>query len=289
MPAVEPPPSAENDPATPTEHASAVEAVDSTEATASAEQAAVSQPRRRRVIRNGVIALVALLIVAIAAMLVWANVGVMQAEQGALDSVRSNPAVSVTENSNSFILTPTGDATGDGLVFIPGAKVSADAYLYKLSGAVAQSGLTIIVTKPILNLAFFDQRSLETFTSAAPDVANWYVGGHSLGGVRACQYAEQPDVSGLVLLGSYCANDLAAVDTRVVSLSGSNDLLSTPEKIMDAADLLPMSTTFVPINGANHASFGDYGVQAGDGVATLDSSVVREVIAAEIDTFLNNG
>src|SRR5664279_3529492 len=232
-----------------------------------------STSRRRRILFISLISFASLIVLAAIGILVWANVGVMQAEPGPLDKVRTNPAVSLHETPDSFILSPTDGASGTGLLFIPGAKVSADAYLYKLSDAVVESGLTVVVTKPILNLAFFDQRPLTTFTSAAPDVDTWFVGGHSLGGVRACQYAAQPDVSGLILFGSYCANDLAEVDTRVLSLSGSLDLLSTPEKIMDAAHLLPTSTTFFPIEGANHARFGDYGVQAGDGVASLDSSI----------------
>ncbi|GAA1210377.1 alpha/beta hydrolase [Rhodoglobus aureus] len=235
------------------------------------------------------ISFASLIVLAAIGILVWANVGVMQAESGPLAKVRTNPAVSIHETPDSFILSPADGASGTGLVFIPGAKVSADAYLYKLSGVVVKSGLTVVVTKPILNLAFFDQRPLTTFTNAAPDVDTWFVGGHSLGGVRACQYAAEPDVSGLILLGSYCANDLAEVDTRALSLSGSADLLSTPDKIMDAAHLLPTATTFFPIEGANHARFGDYGVQAGDGVASLDSSIVRDVITAEVDSFIRTG
>lgn len=245
--------------------------------------------RRGRVIRFLIIALGSLIVLAAIGIVVWASVGVMQAESDPLDKVRSNPAVALHETPDSFILSPTDGASGTGLVFIPGAKVNAEAYLYKLSGAVVESGLTIVVTKPILNLAFFDQRPLTTFTDAVPDVDTWLVGGHSLGGVRACQYAAQPDVSGLVLFASYCANDLSDVDTRVLSLSGSNDLLSTPEKIMNAAHLLPTDTTFFPIDGANHARFGDYGVQPGDGVAELDNSVVRDVITAELDSFVRNG
>ena len=244
---------------------------------------------RRRALRITLVSIVSLLVLAVAGILIWANVGVMQAEVGPLDKVRTNPAVEVQETANSFILSPTAGASTTGLVFIPGAKVSADAYLYKLSGAVVESGITVVVTKPILNLAFFDQRPIDTFTDQVPGISSWYVGGHSLGGVRACQYAAQPDVSGLILFASYCANDLADVDTRVLSLSGSADQLSTPDTIMDAAHLLPTSTTFFPIDGANHARFGDYGVQAGDGIATLDSSIVRDVIAAEITSFISKG
>ena len=210
----------------------------------------------------------------------------MGAESGPLESVRTNSALTITEYSDAVVLSPTGEASGVGLVFIPGAKVTAEAYLYKLSGAVEQSGLTVVVTKPILNLAFFDQRPLDTFTSHAQGVNTWLVGGHSLGGVRACQYAEQPDVSGLVLFGSYCANDLSESSVQALSLSGSNDGLSTPDKIASAQDLLPASSAFVEILGANHASFGDYGVQPGDGIATLSSTAVRDLITREVDAFL---
>ncbi|MGV8876640.1 MAG: alpha/beta hydrolase [Rhodoglobus sp.] len=245
-----------------------------------------SPHRRRRILLTLMISFATVLVLAAAAILVWANVGVMQAESGPLEMVRANPAVSVHETPNSFILAPTDGASGTGLVFIPGAKVIADAYLYKLSGTVVESGLTVVITKPILNLAFFDQRSLTTFTDAVPDIDTWFVGGHSLGGVRACQYAAQPGVSGLILFGSYCANDLTGLHTRALSLSGGNDQLSTPEKIMAAARLLPASTTFFPINNANHASFGDYGIQPGDGVATITSTQVRDVITAEVDNFI---
>ncbi|WP_349897836.1 alpha/beta hydrolase [Parafrigoribacterium soli] len=244
-------------------------------------------PRRAwRVTRLVLIILAALLVIVIVGFLIWANTGVMQAEKASLEKVRSNPAVSITERDNAVVLAPTGRSSGVGLVFIPGAKVAADAYLYKLSGAVAQDGLTVVITKPILNLAFFDQRPLSDFTSDARGISTWYVGGHSLGGVRACQYADQPKVTGLILFGSYCANDLSSTKLAVLSIGGSNDGLSTPSKIKDAAGLLPADATFVQIEGSNHARFGDYGVQAGDGVATISSAKARRVITEGVTRFL---
>lgn len=245
-----------------------------------------SAGKKRSILVVTAISVALLLVSAALGILLSTSVGVMHADTDALDKVRTNPAISLHETADSFILSPAEGASGQGLVFIPGAKVSAEAYLYKLSGVVVESGLTVVVTKPFLNVAFFDQRPLTTFTNAAPGVTAWFVGGHSLGGVRACQYAAQPDVSGLVLFASYCANDLTKVDTRALSLSGSADLLSTPEKIAAAANLLPTSTTFFPIEGANHARFGDYGEQAKDGVASLENSVVRDIITTEVGKFI---
>jgi pimeloyl-ACP methyl ester carboxylesterase len=55
----------------------------------------------------------------------------------------------------------------------------------------------------------------------------------------------------------------------VLSIAGSDDGLSTPEKIADARPLLPADAEMVEIPGAAHASFGDYGPQAGDGEPTI--------------------
>jgi len=151
----------------------------------------------------------------------------------------------------------------------------------------------VVITEPTLNLAFFDQRPLSTFTSEAPDVSEWYVGGHSLGGVRACQLAQvgtdaaaDPEVVGLVLFGSYCANDLSDSGLAALSISGSEDGLSTPEKIDQAAHLLPADTIFVVIEGGNHAGFGAYGPQPGDGEVTIPDAEIRAQITDALAPFL---
>lgn len=150
-----------------------------------------------------------------------------------------------------------------GLVFYPGAKVEPSAYAARLSGLVTEHDMTVVIVKPWLHLALFDRRGLGTFTKLAPAVDTWPVGDHSLGGVRACQVAEYAD--SLLLFSFYCANDLGASGLPVLSLSGSEDGLPTPEKIAGARDLLPAGSTFVEIEGASHASYGDYGPHDGDG------------------------
>jgi len=207
---------------------------------------------------------------------------VMRGDRAAAISAWQNPAVSITSTDHSIVLTPTGAPSGAGLVFIPGAKVDPYAYLFKLTGIVEETGLTVVITKPTLNLAILDLRPLESFTADAPDVEQWIVGGHSLGGARACQIAGEADVVGLVLFGSFCANDLSNSQLTVLSIGGSGDGLSTPEKIQSGAQLLPASTTFVEIDGFNHADFGDYGAQSGDGESRLTSEEARAALTAEL-------
>ena len=238
-----------------------------------------------RRIRIGLVAALLVIVLVAVAFLVWANI-VMQGDRDRAIEVWSDTGVEVTSTEHSVVIAPAGVASGTGLVFIPGAKVDPYAYMYKLAGIVERTGATIVITKPTLNLAFFDQRPLTTFTADAPGVDRWFVGGHSLGGVRACMLADDPAVSGLILFGSYCANDLADSGLEVLSISGSRDGLTTPEKIADARPLLPTDATFVEIEGLNHAGFGDYGTQPGDNSATIPTDQQRDEITDALATVL---
>ena len=234
-----------------------------------------------RRIRIGLVAALLVIVLVAVAFLVWANI-VMQGDRDRAIEVWSDTGVEVTSTEHSVVMAPAGVASGTGLVFIPGAKVDPYAYMYKLAGIVERTGATIVITKPTLNLAFFDQRPLTTFTADAPGVERWFVGGHSLGGVRACMLSDDPAVTGLILFGSYCANDLADSGLEVLSISGSRDGLTTPEKIADARPLLPTDATFVEIEGLNHAGFGDYGTQPGDNSATIPTDQQRDEITGAL-------
>lgn len=239
-----------------------------------------ARTRRRRVWRWVFGILGGLVVAAVAGVLVWSQVGVMAAEAEPLAAVRADERIAISDDAAGIVLAPASGASGEGLVFIPGAKVDPWAYAAILSGLVTDDDLTVVITKPWLNLAFFDPRSLSTFTDLAPGVGSWLVGGHSLGGVRACQLA--PDAAGLVLFGSYCANDLSQSGLPVVSISGSEDGLSTPQKIADARPNLPADAVMVEIPGAAHASFGAYGPQAGDGTPTATAAEVEAVVVQQV-------
>jgi pimeloyl-ACP methyl ester carboxylesterase len=239
--------------------------------------------RRRRILAWILGSLGAVILVAVIGFLLWANIGVMAAEPDDLAAVRADPAITLTDAGGAWTMAPSDGESDSGLVFIPGAKVDPLAYAATLQGVVDE-GVTVIITKPTLNLAFFDLRPLSDFTKLAPGIDEWSVGGHSLGGVKACQLAG--DADGLVLFASYCANDLSDTDVPALSISGSEDALSTPQKIDDAAHLLPPDTIFVEIDGGNHAGFGAYGAQPGDGAATIPDAEIRRQITDALGPFL---
>lgn len=231
--------------------------------------------------------LITLLVVTMIAVVVYGSVGVRTAEPGPLAMVRDDPRIELVHAGGAWLMTPAAGPADDGLVFIPGAKVDPLAYTPMLAG-LAREGVTVIITKPTLNLAFFDLRGLNAFTSLAPWVHRWAVGGHSLGGVRACQLVGTDGVQTLVLFASYCSRDLSSAQVRVLSVSGSRDGLSTPTKINAARHLLPADAESVVIDGANHASFGAYGVQRGDGVATRPAATIHAEIDAAVLRFLTS-
>ncbi len=221
----------------------------------------------------------AALLVVVLGFLIWANTP-YRADRGATLEVFRNGAIEVTMVDEGILMQPVADSTDVpadpvGLIFVPGARVEPYAYMFQLSGVVEEHGVTVLITRPTLNLAFFDARGVDEFTTAAPDIDRWFVGGHSLGGVRACLMTPGAELEGLVLFGSYCANDLSDSGLTVLSIAAENDLLSDLDTIEGAAPLLPGDAEFVVIEGANHAAFGDYGAQSGDGDRTITSEQMR--------------
>ena len=57
------------------------------------------------------------------------------------------------------------------------------------------------------------------------DNLNYFVGGHSLGGVAASSYVSSnySSISGLVLLGSYCTSNLSDKEFKTLSITATND------------------------------------------------------------------
>ncbi|WP_460801764.1 alpha/beta hydrolase [Microbacterium sp. GXF6406] len=210
---------------------------------------------RRRVLRRVIWGLVVLVVLTVGGTLIWSQVGVMDAEDEPLAEARANPSITIDDAPEGIVLSPADGGSEAGLVFIPGAKVDPWAYVPVLQD-VAASRVTVVITRPWLDLAFFDLRGPDAFTSAVPEVESWGVGGHSLGGVRACMLASQADA--LVLFASYCAGEVPD-DLAVLSLAGSKDGLSTPENVSEARGLLPTDAVMIEIAGASHASFGAYG------------------------------
>ncbi len=201
---------------------------------------------------------------------------------GRSDLFLSSDAVRVERGTAWLAFLPTGLSKRSALVFYPGAKVSPEAYAY-LGHACAQAGYAVFVPNFPLGLAVTRPGVAAAAAAAYPAAERWVIGGHSLGGAMACAYATGREVAGLFLLAAYAGRgtDLSGAVIDTVSVSASEDLIADPEEIARSAARLPAGTRFVEIGGGNHAQFGEYGPQRGDGVAAIAGEAQRAAVVEE--------
>lgn len=240
------------------------------------------QHRKRTIVLGAIAAIVVALVIAVA---VYLNT-YYPAGQVARESLRSDATVSVRTYGDGDVVFEPADpqaANGAGLVFYPGAKVEYTAYA-PLMHALSERGFTCVLVKVPFNMAFFDVDAAGGAKAAAPDVARWYVGGHSLGGAMAAKYlaGHADEYAGLLLCASYATEDLSADDLAVLSAYGTQDGVLNRASYQGNWKNLPPNARELEIDGGNHAQFGDYGAQDGDGVASIAPA---EQIAETADAF----
>lgn len=190
-----------------------------------------------------------------------------RAEDTALTALESTETISVTVSEEKLVFQPKDPKAG--LIFYPGGKVEFTAYA-PLMQALAQEDLLCILLKMPLNLAVLDMDAADGLREQYPEVQRWYLGGHSLGGSMAASYlAEETDYEGLLLLASYSTADLSDSGLQVLSIYGTEDGVLNAEKYQQYRANLPETTRELVIYGGNHAQFGNYGAQEGDGQASI--------------------
>lgn len=207
----------------------------------------------------------------------------------ALQALQGDAQVNVTPG-DWLVFSPVDRAPTAGLILYPGGRVDARAYA-PTALQIARQGYLVVIVKMPLNLAVLAPERAAQVMQAYPEIQHWAIGGHSLGGAMAAEFAfRNPQaVDGLVLWAAYPAgsSSLAENDIQVVSISASMDGLATPDKIDAARSLLPASTRYVIIEGGNHAQFGWYGAQSGDLPAQISREEQQGILAAATLELMN--
>jgi dienelactone hydrolase len=220
--------------------------------------------------------------------------------------------VTIYEYRDYIEINPTSNRySKTGLVFYPGGFVDPHAYIQPLSRfALSGKAHKVVIVKMPGNLAVLDGKQGAWIYNDFPSVEQWVIGGHSLGGVMACSVVEKyPNFfKGIVLMASYPqeSNDLSKWEGSVLSIRGENDGLVDSVKIASLAGQLPVAhwitkaadfpsgdspkTVYYTIPGGNHAQFGKYGAQKGDGAATISGEEQSEIVASLLlKFFIENG
>jgi dienelactone hydrolase len=222
------------------------------------------------------------------AFILWAS-ATSQPMPEALAALESDEEVLV-ETEPWLVFRPLDQDPTTGLILYPGGRVDPRAYAPP-ARALAQEGHLVVIVPMPLNLAFFAPGRAADVMTAFPGVENWAVGGHSLGGAMAANYAHSnpESVHGLVLWASYPAgsDDLSGYQLAVSSIYGTQDGLATEDEIAASRALLPPGAQWTAIEGGNHAQFGWYGAQSGDNATTISREEQQaQIVAATLQLLL---
>lgn len=227
--------------------------------------------RKKRLIAVGS---VLLLLVILAGAFFWYVSDYYRAEDVALDVMAQNSGITVQDNLT--ILSPTYP-TDTALIFYPGAKVEAEAYL-PLLDQIRQTGVACILVHMPFHMAIFDADAAQKVIAQFPEYQHWYIAGHSMGGAMASKFAaDHPDqVDGLILLGAYIYGDYPDEDT--LTIYGSLN--------QSVEDNIDYTENIVEIEGGNHAQFGNYGPQKGDLPSAISAEEQQKQTVEAIEAFL---
>ena len=228
--------------------------------------------RRKKLLLAGGIILLILAI--LAGVFFWYVSDYYRAEDVALAVTTQSSGIS--QQDNLTILSPTYP-TDTAIIFYPGDKVEAEAYL-PLLDQIRQTGVICILVHMPFHMAIFDVNAAETVIARFPEIQHWYIAGHSMGGAMASKFAsDHPDqVDGLILLGSYIYGDYP--DEKTLTVYGSLN--------QSVEDHIDYTENIVEIEGGNHAQFGNYGPQKGDTAATISAEEQQAQTVAAIEAFL---
>ena len=234
------------------------------------------------------LALLTLLIVGTAGFIIWAE-NPLDAMPEAIAALESDADVRVSDD-DWMVFTPVDTETQIGVIIYPGGRVDPRAYA-PLAKEIARAGYFVVLPPMPLNLAFTGINVADEIMEASPDIDNWYVGGHSLGGAMAAEFAaaNAEKIDGLFLWASYSAEstDLSTIpNLKVLSICGTED--GGVEEVRLSRERSPEDVVWVEMEGANHAQFGWYGTQPGDGVATITREAQQEWILEETLAFIEN-
>lgn len=235
-----------------------------------------------------VLALLSLLSIILMATLFWLSTGYTPKDD-AKAALISTESVNV-ENAEYISFIPK-ENSNTGIIFYPGGRVFPEAYSPLLK-SIAEDGTSAFIVKMPFNLAVLNIFGADSVIAKHSNIENWILMGHSLGGSMVVNYFNQsknPTIKGIILLASYPANsdNISESGISVLSIRGENDLLLNSDLFESTKLLLPVDTKFVSIEGGNHAQFGDYGLQDGDGLATISAAEQREITLENIILFLN--
>jgi len=207
----------------------------------------------------------------------------------AVEALESDELVNVIQDPwLTFI--PLSDPSKTGFIFYPGGRIDPQSYA-SLMHVIASEGYLVVVPEMPINMAVFNLNIADEITAYYPEIQNWVIGGHSVGGTMAAQYTgKHPEIiDGLVIWASYPADstDISDLHIPVVSMYGSREIRVNDVSVEERKHLLPEDTLYIRIEGGDHHQFGSYEINLEDHLAiTSRDSQHEQIIQATLEILL---
>lgn len=237
-----------------------------------------------KILRTAVLVIVALILVTTLGLVIWANVRAQPATARAVTILQEN---AIVLEDGLWVFRPD-TPNNKGLIYYPGGLVEPEAYAGTAQG-IADAGYLVVIPKMPLNLAFTGINKADAIREAFPEITAWVIGGHSLGGAMAAEYAKNhtDSVDGLIFFASYPANYAEFVDfpIPILAIIGSNDPGSVEQRAF--YDVISDTASLAIIEGGNHKQYADYPFQADDGIPTITSEEQQAAIVAAAVAFMD--
>ena len=177
------------------------------------------------------------------------------------------------------------------LIFYGGAKVEEKSYAPMLN-KIAHQGYDVFLTKMPLRFPLFaidKANSIYKANNTYNTYQDVYLMGHSLGGVCAAMALEKTSLNykGIVFLASYPSKPLDS-KYKALSIYGSEDKVLNLNEYNDNLSNFPTDYSQKIIEGGNHAYYGYYGEQKGDGKASITREQQIDITVNYVIDFLEN-
>jgi dienelactone hydrolase len=238
-----------------------------------------------KILRWLLIGFIAILLIGTIGLVGWATVSAQEATERAVAVLQENDI----EREDGLLVFRPDAPTDKGLIYYPGGLVDPEAYAVTAQG-IADAGYLVVVPKMPLNLAFTGINRADGIRADFPEIESWAIGGHSLGGAMAAEYAKNntDSLDGLIMYASYPANNQDFVDfpIPILTIIGSNDPGSPNQEAFYTA--VADSATLFVIEGGNHRQYADYSFQPNDGMATISAAEQQDQIIAATVQFLDS-
>ncbi len=208
---------------------------------------------------------------------------VYDADDTAYEATRNDDTVKVREVDYGWYFN--GPSEDDALIFYPGTMVDEMAYA-PLAHKIAAEGMDVcVVAMPIHNPLVGKKKAKDPMEQHS--YKNWYIGGHSLGGAMAGEYASSNpyDFKGVVMLAGYPTEKIDD-SQKLLLIYGTEDGIIDRQQFLKSEDYYPKEVRIEEMKGANYSQFGNYGTQKGDFKAKISSKEQQKKTAKLIVKYM---